>query len=263
MINCLEGISNICKFESQTLIKMKKILLTLFVLLSVSSSFSQTWFDIGLKGGIGSSFMYNSQIFDNQEIVHKFKPGYTFGGKIGFNFIQEHQITFDIMSTTYNQAFTYRPEGWTASNDAEREYTFGGLDMLLMYRTNRNGTYFEVGPQWSTYSTVKYSDTGEDYVSPQEISDLVTKSNFGMAMGFGGYIFGTDNFGVATGLRFTYMFNDMATAEGQEANFPILHAAGESTPTHNLGVLFVIEVNYDFGYLVSSRCGQRTKLFVF
>lgn len=243
--------------------KMKKLFLTALMISFLQIGFSQTWFDIGLKGGIGTSFMYNSQIFDDQAIVHKFKPGYSFGGKLGFNFIQEHQITFDVMKTTYQQGFTYKPEGWTATSDAERTYTFSGLDMLLMYRSNRNGTYFEVGPQWSTYSTVEYSDTGGDFVSPAEISDLVTKSNFGMALGFGGYIFGTDNFGVTTGFRLSYMFNDMATEAGNTANFPILKPVGKFNATHNLGALFVIEINYDFGYLVSSNCGQRTKLFVF
>ncbi|MBK6347983.1 MAG: outer membrane beta-barrel protein [Bacteroidales bacterium] len=242
---------------------MKRFLLLAVLQFAVLVAFSQTWFDIGLKGGIGSSFMYNSQIFKNQDIVHKFKPGYTFGGKLGFNFIQEHQITFDVMKTTYNQAFTYTPADGPTGSENLREYTFGGLDMLVMYRTNRSGTYFEIGPQWSTYSTVKFSDNGSTAFTEENVSKMIKKSNFGMAVGFGGYIFGTDNFGVATGLRFNYMFNDMATAEGNDANFPILKDTGESNPTHNLGVLFVIEMNYDFGYLVSSRCGQRTKLFVF
>lgn len=242
---------------------MKKTLLIAIMLFSINIAFSQTWFDIGLKGGIGTSFMYNSQIFDDQEIVHKFKPGYTFGAKLGFNFIQEHQITFDIMKTTYKQGFTYRPADWTAVNDAERDYTFGGLDMLLMYRANKNGTYFEVGPQWSTYSTIKFSDNGGTIFNEDAVADMITKSNFGMAIGFGGYIFGTDNFGVTTGLRFNYMFNDMASSDGTAANFPILKDVGKTNPTHNIGALFIIEMNYDFGYLVSSRCGQRTKLFVF
>ncbi len=99
---------------------MKKAATTTLLFLLFQIGFSQTWFDIGLKGGIGTSFMYNAQIFDDQAIVHKFKPGYTFGGKLGFNFIQEHQITFDIMKTTYQQGFTYKPEGWTGSSDAER-----------------------------------------------------------------------------------------------------------------------------------------------
>lgn len=241
---------------------MKKVLLLAISMVFVGILNAQPWFDIGVKGGIGTSMMYNKQIFDNQEVVHKFKPGYTFGGKLGFNFIQEHQITFDVMKSQFKQAFTYRPEGWTASTDAVREFTIDGLDLLLMYRTNRNGTFFEIGPQWSRYSKVKYTDEGGDFISPTLPADVINSSNFGITAGFGGYIFGTDNFGVATGLRFNYMIADLASATGKEKNFPIftLH---DSNPTHNLSVMFVIEVNYDFGYLVSSKCGTRGKLFVF
>lgn len=241
---------------------MKKTALGLLLLVIGLTAHTQTWFDIGLKGGIGTSFWYNKQIFDEQKIVHKFQPGYTFGGKFGFNFIQEHQITFDILKSSFSQDFTYRPEGWTAVSDARREFTIGGLDMLLMYRTNRNGTYFEIGPQWSKYSSVEYADNGGDFISPMEPADLVNESNFGIAMGFGGYIFGTDNFGVSTGIRFNYMFNDLASSDARDANFPIFIPKESTNPTNNLGVIFMIELNYDFGYLVSPRCGTRGKLFV-
>ncbi|GAB1405743.1 hypothetical protein MASR1M74_29250 [Lentimicrobium sp.] len=231
-------------------------------MLSVGMLRGQTWFDAGLKGGIGTSMMYNKQIFDNQEIVHKFKPAYAFGAKLGFNFIQEHQITFDVMMSQFSQAFTYRPESWSATTDAVREFTISGMDLLLMYRTNRNGTYFEIGPQWSSYSSVKYTDEGGDFISPAAPADMVNSSNFGITAGFGGYILGTDNFGIATGLRFNYMITDMASASGKDKNFPVF-TMRDSNPTHNLSVMFVLEINYDFGYLVSPSCGTRGKLFVF
>ncbi|HOI88274.1 MAG TPA: outer membrane beta-barrel protein [Lentimicrobium sp.] len=240
----------------------KPLLLTFVLMLAAASAYAQPWFDIGLKGGIGTSFMYNSQIFEDQVIVHKFKPGYTFGGKIGFNFIQEHQLTFDLMLSHMTQGYTYRPEGWSSTRDAEREFSFNGLDLLLMYRANRNGTYFEIGPQWTTYSKVKYQDTGGDYVSPLKPDQLIAKNNLGLALGFGGYIVGTDNFGVTSGLRFNYMFSDLASTEGRDVNFPVLKPSAKSDPTHNIGIFFVIEMNFDFGYLVSPTCGQRGKLFV-
>ena len=100
-------------------------------------------------------------------------------------------------------------------------------------------------------------------MSPLTPDQLVAKSNFGLAMGFGGYIVGTDNFGITTGLRFNYMFNDLASAEGRDANFPILQPTGKTNITHNIGIMFVMEMNFDFGYLVSPSCGERKKLFVF
>ncbi|GEM_PF-570328 len=256
-------VRNFFTFGIEKISPMRKLLLFPILILAPVLIQAQPWFDVGVKGGIGTSFMYNSQIFDDQLIVHKFKPGYAFGAKLGFNFIQEHQLTFDVMKSSFKQGFTYRPEGWQGSADALREITVGGLDLLLMYRGNRNGTYFEIGPQWSTYSKVKYSDNGGDYISPLTPDQLVAKSNFGLALGFGGYILGTDNFGITTGLRFNYMFNDLASAEGRDANFPILQPTGKTNITNNIGIMFVMEMNFDFGYLVSPTCGERKKLFVF
>jgi hypothetical protein len=58
------------------------------------------------------------------------------------------------------------------------------------------------------------------------------------------------------------MFNDLASAEGRDANFPIFIPTDKTNPTNNIGVIFMIEINYDFGYLVSPTCGTRGKLFV-
>lgn len=238
---------------------MKKILTFIILALGINGASAQPWFDIGIKGGIGTSFMYNKQIFDEQQITHKFKLGNTYGAKLGFNFVQEHQITFDIMQTSYTQGFTYT----NAGTEANRQYNIKGLDLLLMYRTNRKGTYFEIGPQWSTISSVKYTDDGGYFLTPYTFEQVINKKNFGIALGFGGYAFGTDNFGVTTGLRVNYILSDLINDRGKQVNFPILQPNEGSDPTHNLGIMFIVEMNYDFGYLVSSRCGKRTKLFVF
>ncbi len=238
---------------------MKKMSMLVLLMLIIISAKSQPWFDVGLKGGVGTSFMYNKQIFDDQYLTHKFKPGYTYGAKFGFNFIQQHQITFDVMKSSLTQGFIYYPE---AGNEVFRDYTLNGMDFLLMYRSNIKGTYFEIGPQWSTMSGTKYKDEGGDFINPYTPDQIINKSNFSMAVGFGGYVFGTDNFGVTAGFRVNYTLNDIASESGRDKNFPML-TPGEPSPTHNLGVIFMLEANYDFGYLVSSRCGKRTKLFVF
>lgn len=238
---------------------MKKMSTLILLMLIIFSAKSQPWFDVGLKGGLGTSFMYNKQIFDDQYLTHKFKPGYTYGAKLGYNFIQQHQITFDVMQSSLTQGFIYYPE---AGNEVFRDYTINATDLLLMYRSNLKGTYFEVGPQWSNVSKVKYKDEGGDFLAPYTPDEIVNKSYFSLAVGFGGYIFGTDNFGITAGFRINYTLNDIASEAGRDKNFPML-TPGDPDPTHNLGVIFMLEANYDFGYLVSSRCGKRNKLFVF
>lgn len=232
---------------------------TVILLCTTILSYSQPWFDIGLKGGVGSSFLYNKQIFDDQNLTHKFKPGYTFGGKFGFNFVQEHQLTFDAMVTTVNQGFLYYPE---AGVEANREFGINTLDLLLMYRANKNGSYFEIGPQWSSVKKVTYTDNGGNFLGVNSPSDLIKDKYFSIALGVGQYIAGTDNFGITAGIRLNYVIDDMASDKGKEANFPVL-LPKSSDPSHNISAMFVIELNYDFGYLVSPSCGKRGKLFVF
>lgn len=238
---------------------MKKLFTLSFIVLLTATLHAQPWFDAGIKAGIGTSFMYNSQIFDDQELTHVFKPGYAFGAKLGFNFIQEHQLTFDVMKSSYTQGFLYYPQSGVERN---REFQIGTMDYLLMYRSNRKGTYFEIGPQLSVTSKVKYKDDGVNFLGEMPADELIEKKYFAVALGFGGYIFGTDNFGVTTGIRLNYTINDIASEKGTDLNFPIF-VDKEADPTHNLGVMFVVEMNYDFGYLVSPTCGQRKKLFVF
>lgn len=238
---------------------MKKIFTLLFVLFSVHLVQAQPWFDIGIKAGYGTSFMYNTQIFDAQKLTHKFMGGYTYGGKFGFNFSEEHQAALDVMQTTLRQGFIYYPE---AGVESLREFDIQSLDFLLMYRYNKKGTYFEFGPQLSQVSKVKYTDEGGDFISPDTPGQMINKSLYSLALGFGGYIFGTDNFGVTAGFRINYSLNDIATESARGKNFPMLYPA-DPDPTRNLGIMFILEANYDFGYLVSPSCGNRSKLFVF
>lgn len=238
---------------------MKKIFTLLLVIFSVSLANAQPWFDIGVKAGYGTSFMYNTQIFEDQKLTHKFMGGYTYGGKFGFNFSQEHQAAFDVMQTSIKQGFLYYPE---AGVETVRQFDIQSLDFLLMYRYNKKGTYFEFGPQLSQVSKVKYTDEGGDFLNPVTPDKLINKSLYSLALGFGGYIFGTDNFGVTAGFRINYTLNDIATEDARGKNFPMLYTA-DPDPTRNLGVMFVLEANYDFGYLVSPSCGNRNKLFVF
>ncbi len=237
---------------------MKKIFTLAVILLFFTVTKAQPWFDVGVKGGLGSSFMYNKQIFDDQDLTNKFAPGYTFGAKLGFNFIQEHQITFDVLKTSLNQKFSYYVEG----NELIREIGIDGLDFALMYRSNRNGTYFEIGPQLTKTSNVRFKDEGNVSLAGFAPKEVIDKSFYSIAAGFGGYIFGTDNFGVTMGFRVNYTISDIASEAGRSINFPML-VDKSPDPLRNLGIMFVFEANYDFGYLVSSSCGERKKLFVF
>lgn len=238
---------------------MKRIFTVLIVLAAFASAKAQPWFDIGVKAGVGTSFMYNTQIFEDQKIIHQWKPGYAYGGKFGFNFSLEHQLVFDIMQTSFKQGFKYTPE---AGNEISREFSFRQMDYLVLYRYNSKGTYFEFGPQLSKVSKAEYTDEGIDYISPYNPNDMFNKDVYSVALGFGSYIFGTDNFGITAGFRLNYTLNDIVSEAGRTKNIPMLYP-GDADPTRNLGIMFILEANFDFGYIVSPSCGTRRKLFMF
>ncbi|HLN52714.1 MAG TPA: hypothetical protein VK212_03330 [Lentimicrobium sp.] len=237
---------------------MKKIFTLATILMIFSQVNAQPWFDVGIKAGVGTSFMYDKQIFDDQDLTHKFMPGYTFGGKFGFNFVQAHQVTLDVLKTSYTQKFVYYVEG----KELGRKIGMEGIDFALMYRYNNRGTYFEVGPQYTITSKVTFSDEGDVTLGIYKPEEVIDKNYYAIAAGFGGYIFGTDNFGVTMGIRANYTITDIASDNGRSINFPML-VDKEADPLRNLGIMFVFEANYDFGYLVSPSCGKRGKLFVF
>ncbi|HLO89845.1 MAG: hypothetical protein ACM3ME_08315 [Chloroflexota bacterium] len=238
---------------------MKKLLTLLFVVFAINMAKAQPWFDIGIKGGIGTSFMYNTQIFEDQNLNHKFMLGNTYGGKFGFNLNMQHTISFDVLKTTLKQKFLYYPE---TGVEANRQFDIKSLDYALLYRYTKGGTFFEFGPQLSQVSAVKYADQGGDFISPFTAAEMINKNLYSVVLGYGGYVFGTDNFGVTTGFRVSYNITDIATEAARGKNFPMLYPK-DADPTHNLAIMFIVEANYDFGYLLSPSCGKRTKLFVF
>lgn len=238
---------------------MKKIFTLIIISLAFSAVKAQPWFDIGIKGGIGTSFMYNTQVFEDQKLTHKLLMGNTFGGKFGFNLSMEHQVSFDALKTVMKQKFLYYPE---AGVEAYRQFDIQTLDFALLYRYTKGGTFFEFGPQLSQVSSVKYNDDAGDLIQPLTPEELINKNLYSLVFGFGGYVFGTDNFGITTGFRLSYNLNDIATEAARGKNFPMFYD-NTPDPTRNLGIMFIIEANYDFGYLLSPSCGQRTKLFVF
>lgn len=240
---------------------MKKTTSTLTIILLATISFSQTWFDLGLKGGYGLNLLYNQNYFNDQNFTPMLSFGSMFGGKLGFNFNEEHSITFDVGSTIFNQEFNYSK----VNADSTRSYFsrsigFNSLNFLLMYRKLKSSGYFEIGPQYSTLSKAMISDS---YNGKSDASSYFAKSYYSMILGFGGFVVGTENLGVTLGIRLAYTINDIVSKEGQLINFPSITSYSSYKPGNPFSALLVMEINYDLGYLASAKCGKKTKFLMF
>ncbi len=240
---------------------MRKVFAAILIMIS-TQGISQRWVDLGIKGGWGANFLINSNILDDNTFNHRLSGGYTVGGKIGYNLSDMHEITFDVMYTGFKQNFRYSVTDTVfGSPEYDKTFSYNALDFLLMYRMNNEGRYFEIGPKYSLLS--KGSDFDAQSGRTTDVSELMAESSFGMALGFGNYFFGTDNFGITFGARITYDFGDIISPNAQSPHYPSNHTYDSYSPSSPLSLLLVCEFNFDFGYIAKANCGQRTKLIVF
>ncbi len=239
----------------------KRLTLSVLCLLALNT-YSQSWMDIGFKAGWGLNFLYNKNILDDGAINERLSSGYTLGGKLGWNFNDFHELTLDVMYYQFTQAYKYNVKDTVNGGSPEynRSVGFSGLNFLLMYRHNNDGRYVEIGPMLSTTSNIKFTDELLN-TSSIDLDKYKGKTQFGMSFGFGGYVIGTDNFGITMGVRFTYDISDAFTEDRN--NFPAFKTYSSYTPSHPLTAMFVLEANLDFAYMAKAKCKNKRKLILF
>lgn len=240
---------------------MRKIACVFLLMSAVLSGRTQTWFDIGLKAEGGLNLLINSNISNDADFTYKPSGGYGFGAKLGVNF-GDHEVTFDGIYSRFNQNWQVNILDTASGGDEfyDKNFYFNAFDLILMYRYNNpNGSYVEIGPQWS----VVMSAGGSNTYAPGSDGDIASKMVNGFpsaVIGFGQYMFGTENFGITTGLRFKYALGDMFNDPG---TYPSPNAYDSYAPSNTFSAMFVIEFNYDLGYMARAQCKQRTKLVLF
>ena len=243
---------------------MRKTILTLTTFAIINTSFAQNWLDIGIKGGYGLSLLYNQNIFDDSGFNHQLSGAYSFGGKIGLNFGENHEVTVDILSSSFKQKFKFNItdslSGGSPTYNSQINYQ--ALDILLMYRSNNEGRYFEIGPYMSLIKEAQHTNEYLDIVN-ETVTNNWNKNGYGVAMGFGAYLICSENFGVTFGARFNYMISDAISTLGQSNNFPANKNYDSYKASHPFSAMIVMEMNYDLGYLASAKCSKRRKIILF
>ena len=242
---------------------MKKTLPLFFIIISPFTVFSQTWIDLGLKGGYGLNFLYNQNAFEDRSIFYNISYGHTFGGKVGINFNEVNAVTVDVMSSGFNQSFNYKYLNTDSSfSTFTRKLNLNTLDFLLLYRRTTDASYFEIGPQYSLISKAGLTDNFNGN-SQKDISSNLLNSYYAAVMGFGSYIAGGDNFGITMGFRFSYALIDILSESGANAGFPYYQTYETYKSTNPFTALFVMEFNYDLGHFARANCKKRPKFLMF
>ncbi|MDC1188207.1 hypothetical protein N8089_00280 [Flavobacteriales bacterium] len=251
---------------------MRILLLTALSFSFSLNIFSQSWVDSGIKFGVGVTQLVNTNIWEEQTIVNKLSPGYSFGGKLGLNFNLNHQITLDFIYTKASQEFEFQPTATEKSWAKNIKYNSFNIPFLYKHNSD-NGSFLEIGPQISFMTGVTETVNG----TTTKVDDYFTNTHFEGVVGVGSFMLGSNNTYLVFGIRVHYAFQDLLTTEGGKGEetalpYPINNGEmdyqaepisfDEYKPLNAISAIAYLEINYDLAYLVRSNC-KRTAIKFF
>ena len=243
---------------------MKKLFFV--ALLSLSTyTYSQFYFDAGIKAGYGMTILLNKNIFHDSHVVSEFSFDGTYGGKVGLNFNEKYCLAFDIMYSGFKQSYSIKSDSLALRwNKTIRLNT---LDIAMLFRNYSAGTYFEIGPQ---LSLIKTANENSSISGKANTIKNYESSYYAAVIGFGANMMGSENVTVMIGFRATYALTDIISNVGGRSNVPA-YPLNETyykpsytsyKPSQPLAIRFLLEVNFDLGYFTHSKCNKNRVKFI-
>ena len=250
--------------------KLKSFLFLLLLTISASLHAQFAWFDAGIKVFYNSTWIINTnQVHDqNVNLQMALKPA--FGLKLGVNFNEYTAITSDFIYTTIQQNIS---NSAAAKNTLRQQYSINSLDIPILLRKSKNGSYVEFGPQFSfvTNGLLKQSVEQNGLRTDKAYGkEIFASTAWGLVFGFGAYIQLADNLYANIGIRAGYTLSDI-TSDAGGRNKPYSTAFYSGNPqdqnqsykaSHPFYIGIGLELDYDLGYLSRSSC-RRSKLLSF
>ncbi|MEO5569514.1 MAG: porin family protein [Bacteroidia bacterium] len=211
---------------------MKKILLVISLIASGLAVNAQS-FNIGLGGGIYSTWLVNKNVSDQGDDLDF---AVTFGGQIGPNmnyyFNDKIGLSLGLLFTGHNQKYTGDLSP-TESFEAKTKLRYLDIPFLVRFGGGGKGAYFEFGPQMSILLSASEdleSTPANSYLfldhEGKDVKKNFSSSGFAAMMGFGVDIDASEQITVTTGLRLGYGFTD-ATQEYTQPEAEILYFADQ------------------------------------
>lgn len=233
----------------------KTALFTLFTLIVFNTSAQEIWIEAAAKGGYGVSFLYNSNIIDDDSYNYKITRTYGFGAKLAVNFGPYHGISIDGMYNTLGQNFEY---DLATVRDLKNEISWKSIDAYLLYRYTRNRVFLELGPMYSTVQEVNQTNAGFDL---ENAENFYEKNYLSGVFGWGGYLAGSETFSLVLGMRLHYGLTDFVNNEGQQLNLPTGISYPERNKTRPAFVQLMMEFNFGIGRFAKAQCSKRMQFF--
>ena len=204
---------------------MKSLFLTMAVLGSISTSFSQFSIDVQAKGAINSTWLVNKNISDlgeRQDYAAGWGSSYGIAGNVYAGIIG---LGIEFHYATHNAAYEgVISEFNTVLDTYNSEVNLKTIQIpLLLKFQSESGSYIEIGPQLTTISSANYSRSGTipivgSYTSdPKDVSEQYSESYLSGVLGFGAKIPLSEGFplGILIGIRLQYSFGDLMGVDGE------------------------------------------------
>jgi hypothetical protein len=207
---------------------MKKFTLVI-AMATISLQAMSQHLELGVNGSLGTTWLLNKNVFDQDEILNPtFSGGYTFGASASYFFSPKLGLGIEINSSTVNQKYSGE---YNASNtyDAKTTLKYLSIPVFLKLQTE-SGFYFEIGPQFNSLSKAKEEYTS-DPSSTDDYSSLNVKKGFESMVisgvfGFGGKFDLNESLALTAGVRFQYGIGDV-TKEYSAAELLVLANTGD------------------------------------
>jgi hypothetical protein len=226
---------------------MKKItVITLFCIAFMSNVQAQLWTEFGVKGSIGTTLLYNQNIFNDDANNSSLKSDYAFGPRFSFNFGDKHSILTEGLFS--KSSANYR------TGLSQLNYKWQNIDAYLLYRYYYERSFIEIGPKLSMLRKMEETD--------RDVKANFNDQNLGAAFGFGGFLAGGENFALSLNFRFDYHFSDFVNATGKSKNY--INTNGIYTNYEKTNPIIGrvgLDLAFGLGGVAKAKCGQRVFFF--
>ena len=224
------------------------------------------WFNLGIGGEFGNSNMMNTNLSDDENIsIEKFNNSSALHARTGITLNQAFNISVEGQLSSYTQKYDIEQFN---RYDYAKHITVETLEAGLFFRyINVYGIYLEGGPKFSLMQEVNAEFVGN---SPDGLQNDQTEryKDYSLSAmgGIGLAFYGTknDRFRVNLGVRAYYGIGNIMEAN----DYPVFDAEGygfsgnseiyeENHPTRIVSFRLKLDLNYYFGFMGQSPCGQR------
>ena len=236
---------------------MRKLLSIMALIFASNLGFTQGYIDVGAKGYFGTTWLFHESILSDENYTHEISLGAGPGFKLGINFNENIELVGEVFYFNFNQKYSIKE----ADENWQKHISITTIDLPILFRTNSsNGSYFEIGGQYSMVQGIEENN----FMGNIDAIDNFDQHYWSAILSFGGYMMGWENFGISMGFRFAYSFEDIAGNQGEIGSYTnkiaTMPSRKETTP---LTAGFVIEFNYDLGYIAKSPCTGRRSFILF